>query len=332
MWRIWRKRTKQTEIHPDEILIDSQSASNFDRDQFEGRIERPLSRRSLTAAGALLGLFFALLLLRAGELQVVRGAAYAKQAEENQLSEVVLIADRGVLLDREGRELAWNERVSVADDFAVRAYAEYAGLAHAVGYVQPPAKDSAGFYYRDTHIGVDGAELAFDERLTGQNGLKLTETDARGEVVSEAVVRAAVPGARLVLSLDAEVTEELHRVLGKRAAEARAQGAAGIIMNVQTGELLAMTSYPEYDPEVLLTGDASAIAAYSADRRLPFLNRATDGLYTPGSIVKPVMAAAALQEGTINEYKQILSTGSISVPNPYDPSKPTIFRDWRGNG
>lgn len=335
-WRAYGRK-KHREIDPDEILIDSANISEFDTDQFEGRIERPLSRRSFIAAGSVLFLLAFALLARAGTLQVFDGAAYAKQARENQLEQHVIFADRGAIKDRTGRQLAWNERpllqaATTSEEFAQRVYAEYRGVAHAVGYVKAPTKDSSGFYFRDTYEGVDGAEKAFDALLKGENGLTLTETDARGKVVSESKVKPPETGGELMLSLDALVTQGLFDSLGGRARPAGAQGAAGVIIDVRTGELLAMTSYPEYSSEKMVEGDKTAIAGYNADRQLPFLNRATDGLYSPGSIVKPLMVAAALSERIIDEYKKILSTGALILPNPYNPDQPSIFKDWRVNG
>jgi len=339
------KKRRRQEIDPDEILIDAANVAEFDTDQFEGRIERPLSRRSFVVAGGVFVLGALLLLLRAGDLQIVHGTAYAKQARENQLEQKVIFADRGMIEDRAGRRLAWNDRLpaqagaGVADDlsayqagFASRVYAASRGIGHVLGYVKPPAKDSSGFYYRDSYVGVDGAEKAFDGLLRGENGLTLAETDARGTLVSSSAVRPPQAGAKLTLSIDAKVSEGLYDSLATHARDARAVGAAGIIMNVRTGELLALTSYPEYSPQALLGGDRATINAYNADKRLPFLNRATDGLYAPGSIVKPLIAAAAIAEGVIDEYKQILSTGKLVVPNPYNPDQPTVFKDWRVNG
>jgi penicillin-binding protein 2 len=104
-------------------------------------------------------------------------------------------------------------------------------------------------------------------------------------------------------------------------------------MDVETGEILAMTSFPSYDPEVMADGDnTELISSYNNDDRLPFLNKVVSGVYTPGSIVKPFVAYGALAEKTISPSKHIVSTGQISVPNPYDPSHPSIFRDWRAQG
>ncbi len=333
MLRWWFRRGKiRSEIHPDEILIDSQNVSDLDRDQFEGRIERPISRKQIMFAGGAVAVAITLLFARAGMLQVVHGAEYALQAQQNQLQELTIFADRGTIVDRNGLSLAWSERVEVEDDFAQRVYADMRGLSHAVGYTKAPAKDSKGFYFRTAFEGLDGAEHAYNEMLGGQNGVELTETDARGKVVSQATTRAPTAGETLRLSLDSEVTQGLYDVLARNASAANFQGAAGVIMDVRTGELLALTSYPEYSQNAMVRGERALLAQYNADKRQPFLDRAIDGLYAPGSIVKPIMAAGAIADGVIDEYKQIESTGSISIPNPYDPKNPTIFRDWRVNG
>ncbi|MDE1924771.1 MAG: hypothetical protein KGH79_01140 [Patescibacteria group bacterium] len=331
-WFMRRKKKIAAEIHPDEILIDSSNAADFDRDQFEGRIERPINRRSLLFVGSFLCLVIALLAVRAGDLQIAHGEEYAKQAELNQLRQSAIIADRGVVTDRNGVPLAYNSRASVTDEFAERVYAAFRGVAHVVGYVKPPAKDSSGTYYRDEFVGVDGVEAAYNQELSGQNGINLTETDAHGAIVSQSTEQDPVPGQKLALSIDANVTQGLYDELAKIAEQSGFQGGAGVIMDVKTGELLALTSYPEYSSQALTDGNAAAIAALNQDPDQPFLDRAVDGLYSPGSIVKPIVATAALTEGVIDENKQILSTGSISVPNPYDPAHPSIFKDWRVNG
>ncbi len=336
MWRISRRLRGggkiKTEIHPDEIFVDSHNAQDFNRDQFEGRIERPIGRRAFWFVSVLLVLVFVGLLARAGTLQIAHGAAYAKQAKDNQLSQKILFADRGILADRTGVPLAYNERISTLDNFAVRTYAALHGLAHVVGYAQPPAKDSSGVYFRTTFAGIDGAERAFDAQLGGQNGLQLSETDVHGTVVSESVIQPQTPGQKITLSIDATVTQGLWEAIAARADSSRFQGGAGVIIDVNTGELLALTSYPEYSQNALESGDRAAFNALNTDSRRPFLNRATNGLYAPGSIVKPVVAAAALTEGVVSPEKQILSTGSISVPNPYDAAHPSVFRDWRAHG
>ena len=286
-----RKKKVHTEIQPDEILLDSSNPTDFDRDQFEGRIERPFSRRSYFFSGTVLAVVCILLLLRAGNLQIVHGATYAKQALENQLSQKILFADRGIITDRTGLPLAYNERVSSSDEFASRVYSDLRGLAHVVGYARPPAKDATGVYYRDAFVGVDGAEKAFDAQLAGQNGTQLTETDAHGKVISESVTQPQQVGAQVALSIDAKLNQGLYDAIAARADGSKFQGGAGVIIDVKTGEILALTSYPEFSLTAMEQGDAQALGASNADKRQPFLDRATSGLYAPGSIVKPIVAS-----------------------------------------
>jgi penicillin-binding protein 2 len=330
--KIWGHKKKLMEIHPDEILIDSQNMGEFDQDQFEGRIERPLGRQSFFLVAGVLVFLLMLLAGRAGFLQLLQGTAYAQRAQNNQLEERVLFADRGIIVDRTGLPLAYNEHLNAGDEFARRVYAQVAGIAHAVGYVKSPAKDSNGVYYRSEFVGMDGAERAFDAALAGRNGMTLTETDAHGEVVSQSVEQPPQPGEKITLSIDAQVTSGLHDAIATVAKQSKFVGGAGVVMDVQTGELLALTSYPEYASQALTDGVATAIDANNSDTRQPFLNRALGGVYAPGSIVKPIIAVGALAEGVIDEHKQILSTGSISLPNQYDPEHPSVFKDWRANG
>lgn len=333
MPRIFRPhRRLHAEIQPDEIFIDAANPAELDVDRFEGRIERPIGRKSLFLVMSFALLFIAVYTVRAFDLQFVHGSAYAKQAAENKLAERMVFADRGLILDRSGRELAFNDRKEVTDDFARRVYASYRGIAHVVGYTKAPAKDSSGFYFRNSFIGIDGIEQIYNEQLSGKNGLRLTETDARGTIVSESIERIPEPGAKVILSIDAKVNEGLYDAIVHRAEESGFQGGAGVIMDIKTGELIALTSYPEYSPSVLSGGDQKALSALLNDKRQPFLDRAVNGLYSPGSIVKPFVALGALAEHFIDEKKKILSTGSISIPNPYNKDKPSIFRDWRAHG
>jgi penicillin-binding protein 2 len=332
LWRGKRKRHAVL-IEPDEIFIDSSNIPSFDIDQLEGRMERPIHKKVLTLTGVLLSLVFVLYFARALDLTFVHGVAYAKQAADNQLKEEVVFADRGNIVDRTGIPLAFNTRSgSSTNDYAGREYAPYQGLGSVVGYVKPPAKDSSGVYYRNTYIGIDGAERVYDGILQGQNGLMLTETDAQGKVVSQSTEAPPKTGEKVTLTIDAPVTEGLYNAIKERADASNFQGGGGVIMDIQTGEIIAMASYPTFDSQALSSGNGGVLTALLGDKRQPFLDRVVDGLYAPGSIVKPFMGVAALTEGVIDENKQILSTGSISIPNPYDPAHPSVFKDWRAQG
>ena len=335
-WFKHSARLRNQEIGPDEIFLDSSNLPAYDTGHFEGRLERPIGRRSLFVVGVFVALLFFAFGTRALDLMFINGTAYATQAAENQLAEQLLFADRGALKDRMGVELAYNvhpQGTTTPEAGAVaRAYSTYRGVSHVVGYTKPPAKDASGIYYQTTFTGIDGAEQVFDGILSGKNGRILTETDAHGNVVSQSAEDPPVAGSPLTLSIDAAVTEGLYDAIALRVVDSKFQAGAGVLMDVETGELVALTSYPEYSSQTLSEGSAAALAALTKDTRNPFLDRAVDGLYAPGSIVKPFVGVAALTEGIIDEYKQILSTGSISVPNPYNPETPSVFKDWRANG
>ena len=327
--RFFNTKTNR-EIEPDEIFLDSSNLPEFNRYQFEGRLERPIGKRVYYLV---MGAFFCIGILymgRIGLLQIVRGETLARVSENNHLQHNVVFAERGVLYDRSGEELAWNEGSA---SFPLRKYRETRGLAHVLGYVSYPQKDTSGNYYRTELSGKDGAELLFNERLAGENGLKIEEVDALQNVQSESIVRPPKQGENITLSIDARLQNALYGFIAQRAEDSGFVGGAGVMMDVETGEIVALVSYPEYDPQVLTDGSQKEhIASYVADSRKPFLNRIVAGLYTPGSIVKPFVALGALTEGIISPEKEILSTGALRVPNPYRPGEYSVFRDWKAHG
>ena len=310
--------------------MDASNLPEFDQERLEGRLERPVERGAHIGLLTVSGILFLILFGQAFSLEVLKGDAYAAQSERNRLRPEVLFASRGALTDRNGVMLAGNE--STDEEFPIRSYRS-PGFGALLGYVSYPKKDSSGNYYDTEIIGVAGAEEAFNVRLAGQNGRLLIEEDARGEGISSGSVIPVIDGESIALSIDARVQEALYGSIKELADRIPFQGGAGVIMDVETGELIALVSYPEYDPNVLSRGKpADVIASYDSDRRQPYLNRPVAGLYTPGSIVKPMIAAGAFSDGIISQYKEIVSTGSLIVPNPYDPSKPTVFNDWKAHG
>ncbi len=325
-------KRKSAEIAPDEIFLDASNLPSFDTDQFEGRMEQPISRRTSHVFVAIFALIALIFGARASYLQLWEGTAYAALSENNRLSHEYVFADRGTIVDRRGVDLAHDSHEE-GSDYPRRVYAPYLGLAHVIGYAKAPQKDSSGVYYQDRYVGAEGLEKTLDERLRGENGLKIQETDAKGKVISESTIAAQKHGETIALSADAELTQVIYDALAARVEESGFRGGAAAMMDLETGELIALTSYPTYSPQTMTDrSDQAAIRAYLQDARQPFLNRATLGAFTPGSIMKPYFALAALHEGTISPNKSILSTGALSVPNPYNPDKPTVFRDWKAHG
>jgi len=327
-----RKKIKQ-EIAPEEIFLDSSNIPLFDQDQMEGRIEKAISQRYIGVLGTLLifvGLFF---WGRAYFLQIENGDFYRNKSQNNHLRNTTIFADRGLIVDRNGALLAWNTPPENEESYSNRKYIEAGGFGNLLGFIKYPAKDSNGFFYQEELTGRDGIEAYFNTLLAGKNGLKIVETDARGNIESQSSIRPPEEGKKLILSIDADVQKSLFKNIQQTVTTSGFVGGGGIIMDIHTGEVLAVTTYPEYSSEVMTNGkDSDLISSYFQDKRNLFLDRAISGLYAPGSIMKPFIALGALNDGVVSPDKKIESKGSISVPNPYDPEKPTIFRDWRVNG
>ncbi len=331
--KLFRKR-KQKIVELDEVLLDATNIASFNLARLEGKRELPISVRSIYAVGLVFLLVTGLYFTKIFSLQVTNGAEYRKIAENNSVDQAVVIAERGVVYDRREELVAWNEfdERSVYD-FPIRAYTDRLGLGQVLGYVSYPRRDTKGFFYRTEYIGRSGVEAAYDDVLRGQNGAKIVVADALGETIGEHATMPSQSGQPLYLSLDAELSEAMYQIISTSSAKAGFRSGAGAIMNVHTGELIALTSFPTYDPEVMADGyDTDKIDEYNQDDRLPFLNKVVSGAYTPGSIVKPFVAYAALAEKVIDPNKEIVSNGVLIVPNPYNPDNPSRFTDWRAHG
>ena len=339
-------------VEADEIFMDSKNIENFDNQQFEGRIEMQISKKTV----ALLGIFFVILFIsfstRLGLLQIGEGETYLKRSQNNTLEKQIIFADRGIIYDRNKVDLAWNEKDSLKleDDsnlsnkpedklqeqdfsFSTRKY-KLPGFSHILGYVSYPTKDKSGNYWQTEFIGKDGLEEQYNDKLKGQNGSRVVEVDASKKVLSKnPVTNAPVQGPDLVTTIDSRIQSQIFSYIKKLSDEKTFSGGAAVIIDVNAGEIITSTSYPEYNSELLSLGkDVATIRNYSTDKRKVYLDRTISGLYTPGSIVKPFFAIGALNEKIISPDKKILSTGSISIPNPYFPGQETVFKDWKANG
>jgi penicillin-binding protein 2 len=339
--RLFFKRSRRVhEINPDEIFLDASNLPEYDAGHFEGRVEKPVGFRAIFTVGVVFVLVATGFGYRAFSLQVTEGSTYRTISEENTLDHSLIFATRGLIYDRNHTELAWNEaqiatsteNALIAESYALRKYSLKPGLSHIVGFLQYPKADAKGAWWRSEYTGVSGVEKSFDEVLRGTNGSTMIETDARGRVQRENIVLPPQNGEDLVLALDEDVQSELYSILSAHAKKMGFQGGAAVIMDVHTGELLALTSFPEFDNQAFTDGIGPIVRAQSTSSNAPLLNRAIAGVYAPGSIVKPIFAAAALEEGIIHPDKQIESKGAISLPNIYDPSRPSIFRDWAVHG
>jgi penicillin-binding protein 2 len=338
--KLFKKKKQYKNFDVDTILIDSHTKFDFDHSQMEGKIEETISKKSLLYVGVFTVVFFLILLSKSAYLQVVKGSDYQKRALRNSFDSIPLFARRGIIEDRNGEVLASNELneelekdQNILEKIPNRVYTNRVGLGHILGYVSLPKKDAKGVYWQTDFIGKDGVEKLYNDNLSGVNGAKLVEVDVMNTVQSSNIIEMPINGEKLTLTIDARAQEELYKSIVDLSSSMGYRGGAGVIMNIDSGDVLAMTSYPEYSPNILTSGDNQAeINNYFKDSRSVFLNRVFQGSYTPGSILKPFIAMRALKEGVVNESTSIFSSGELVYPNPFNPSKPTIFKDWRAHG
>lgn len=195
-----------------------------------------------------------------------------------------------------------------------RHYPAGATVGHLLGYVGPataedykarrdPLLITPGF-----KVGKDGLEKAFDRHLTGKPGAKRVEVTARGKIVQELTTRTDTPGRTIKLTIDAGLQE----FAGRRLAT---QSGSVVVIDCHNGDVLAMASMPSYDPNSFSDGISHLeYEMLSKDDHVPLRNKTLQGLYPPGSTVKPMVALALLEAG-IGPQETINCPGAIRVGN-----------------
>ena len=209
-------------------------------------------------------------------------------------------------------------------------------LAHLLGYTGPvdateleELRDDG--YLPDDAIGKTGVEAVFEELLRGDYGLQLVERDATGRIVKVLDNRALPePGTNLVLTVDADMQRMATEALRWGMDVAGVSQGVTIVMNPQTGEILAMVSLPSYDNNAFSTGiDPEQFDAYLTDPNQPLRNHAVQDIYPPGSTYKLVTALAALQEGVTTPDRLWQTYGCYQIPGA--PQGECLY-DWNRAG
>ncbi|MES2173714.1 MAG: penicillin-binding protein 2 [Pseudomonadota bacterium] len=195
-----------------------------------------------------------------------------------------------------------------------RHYPAGATVGHLLGYVgaataedykanKDPLLITPGF-----KLGKDGLEKAFDRHLTGKAGAKRVEVTARGKIVRELTTRQDTPGKSIKLTIDAGLQE----YAGRRLAT---QSGSVVVIDCQNGDVLALASMPSFDPNSFSDGISHLeYEMLSKDDHVPLRNKTLQGLYPPGSTVKPMVALALLEAG-IGPQETVSCGGAIRVGN-----------------
>ncbi len=336
----------------------------------------------LRVLGGLIVLIIAVLIGRAGYLQVYEGEYYASLADGNRIRIIPASAPRGTFYDRNGELLVTNrpgftvsllpltapisddvkqrisdlvhvpveeinEKIAAHNGFnpiriksdvtpdivsiieeqkdnypgvvievqPIRDYIYKQQGAHTFGYVseindEELAKKKDEGYKSGDIIGKFGLEKVYDKELRGADGGEQVEVDVSGKPVAILGRKDPVPGDDLVLTIDKNLQLAAEKAVDEQLAQIHASAAAAVVMNPQTGEILAMVSRPAFDPNAFAHGISTKYwNQLNTNPFHPMDNKTITGEYPPGSTFKIVTGTAALTEGVVTPEEKILDTG-----------------------
>lgn len=209
----------------------------------------------------------------------------------------------------------------VIDDGAQRKYSAGSPMSHILGYtgdVYAEDLEKLDYVEFDDVIGKLGIEKIYDKELFGKDGKVAREVDSWGNILSdsETILKEAVSGSSLYLSIDSKAQAQMYKVLEKGVKENNATGAVGILQDVNTGEVIVLGSYPSFDNNKFIGG--ISVDDYNKllkDKRTPLNNRAIAAQVPPGSTFKTIIAAAALDAGIINRNTVHVSRAGYTFSN-----------------
>ncbi len=215
--------------------------------------------------------------------------------------------------------VTWNSK-------PIRNYISNESLTHILGYVGDITVEEYQVLYNkgyaiNSQIGKSGIEKEYDSILRGKNGTQFRTVDVKGRKIANRKIVDIDPvnGKTLVLTIDRHIQMLAQEALGERMGSV-------VVLKPATGEILAMVSYPWYNPNIFYTSRAKDYYREKAlDPRHPFLNRAIQSAYAPASTFKIIMTTADLEEGSFPIDKTITCNGSIRVGD-------RIFNCWKKEG
>ncbi len=341
------------EIEPQEILLDKLSQEKEkELGISEKQLETPISQRILKSFWIAILIMLFVFFGRTFQLQVVEGGSLSALAEENKFLNLSLRAERGVIYDRNLKQLVFNkasfdlicegevflENLSHQDliffesrisDFpgceiknnTAREYPEGGAFSHLLGYARPTGEKT-------------GLEGYYDDFLKARAGQLRVEIDAKGSPISKEIISFPEAGDNLVLWLDSDLQEKVAATLKRQVVKTGAKGGAVVALDPKTGGVLALASFPTFDNNLFSQGiSQEQWQNLQDDPGAPLFNRAISGVgYPTGSIIKPLVGLAALEEGIITPEQQIYCPLEICVQNPWDPEDEECYADWKYHG
>ncbi|ERF60836.1 penicillin-binding protein 2 [Treponema socranskii] len=197
----------------------------------------------------------------------------------------------------------------------IRNYVETGSLSHIIGYVGDITQEEINVLYnqgytRNSVVGKTGIERQYDQLLQGTSGIESRTVDVRGRILSDKPdIRPPQPGKNLVLTIDSRIQTLAEKTLGNRVG-------AVVVLKPATGEILALVSYPYFDPNIFNSDDyAQEFVKLRDSPEKPLLNRAVAAQYPPGSTFKIIMVSALLQEKSFSPFEKIECKGKLVYGN-----------------
>lgn len=255
-----------------------------------------------------------------------------KSEQTNVVIESNIDRDKSLNIDEKSRELnglslETNPQREYLDSGMLSPFLGYIGRISAEEWKQNPE------YRQVDMIGKSGIEYSYESDLRGIPGKEQVEVDATGKPVRFLARVEPVAGKNIYLTVDWGLQQQMYASLKEQIDKAGSKAGSAVALDPQTGEVLAAVSYPTYDGNLFAKGisqnDYNNLLNNDAK---PLLNRVISGNYPVGSIIKPLISAAALQENVINSSTTVVDKGKLEVPNVYNPSVVYTFKGWKPEG
>jgi len=206
-----------------------------------------------------------------------------------------------------------------------RKYSLGRAASHLTGYIGLPSnKDITSGIKSYQYVGKNGLELIYDRILRGEDGEIVQLKTARGSIEEQKVFKNFIPGNNLILTIDRDLQEILYNAMKEKKG-------GGIVLKPSTGEILAIVSKPDYDPNVLVSFDKKKRYEHLKEIRKfkAELNRVISAKYPPASTFKPLVALAALEEKQINAHQTFNCPGKFVLKSSYAGFPDTTFHCWK---
>ncbi len=239
---------------------------------------------------------------------------------ESSAEKIIVVADldykKLILIESNLQNLAGFS----VEDSGIREYLEGPIFSHVLGYHRKSGQNA-------------GLEASYNHILSPKPGKVVTERDVYGTTLNQEALSSPEPGKSLKLHLDADLQKVLYQVMKEEMEKGGVERGAAVALDPRTGGVLAMVSFPSYDNNIFSLGiTQESWDALIADKNLPFLNRVIAGSYPTGSTIKPLIAAAALEEELISKSTAFDCKGHITIESPWDEEIQFIYRDWAVHG